>query len=107
MSIKNMSVFCANKEGGCYYLFNKKSTKERCSEVMSKLRSFNWFPKWHNMYDLKGNKEWWAICFPELMNVDTKTAWAAMPKEMLEYIKSLPEYNEKVFNAVTEMVGEG
>ena len=47
--------------------------------------------------------EWWKVCFPELMEVDDKTAWSKMPTEMLEYIKSLPEYNEKVFKKITEM----
>lgn len=44
---------------------------------------------------------WWALCFPELMTVDTKTAWSKMPKEMEEYIRSLPEFNEKIFNEIT------
>ena len=95
-----MSAFCVNKNGISYCLFNNQSTKERCQEVMDKLNSFDWYPKWHNMYDLKGNKEWWAVCFPELAEVDNATAWSTMPKEMLEYIKSLPEFDEEVFNKI-------
>ena len=62
---------------------------------------FNWTPKFDNFYELKGNKEWWTLCFPMLMTVDNKTAWSKMPKEMEEYIKSLPEFNEKIYNAIT------
>ena len=83
-------------------LFNKKVTKERFEEVFKKIKSFNWTPKWDNFYELKGDKEWWSIAFPELMSVDNKTAWSKIPPEMLEYIKSLPEYNDKIFKAITE-----
>ena len=95
-------IFCYKKEGAKYVLFNKKVTKERFEEVFKEIKSFNWTPKWDNFYELKGNKEWWSIAFPELMSVDNKTAWSKIPPEMLEYIKSLPEYNEKIFKAITE-----
>ena len=97
-----LSAFCYNKNGISAYLFNKKSDEERCAEVINGLRIFNWVPKWHNIYDLKGDKEWWAVCFPELMEYNPKEAWAKMPDEMLKYIQSLPEYDEKIFKAITE-----
>ena len=100
-AIKN-GLFCHKKEGAKYVLFNKKVLKARFEEVYKKIKSFNFTPKWDNFYDLKGNKEWWVICFPELMSVDNKTAWSKIPPEMVEYIKSLPEYNEKIFKAITE-----
>lgn len=37
----------------------------------------------------------------DIVEVDVKTAWSFMPKEMEEYIRSLPEFDEKVFNQVT------
>ena len=33
--------------------------------------------------------------------IDNKTAWLKMPKEMKDYLQSLPEFNEKIFNKVT------
>jgi hypothetical protein len=36
------------------------------------------------------------------MAVDNKTAWSKMPSDMIEYIKSLPEYDEQIFRAITE-----
>jgi hypothetical protein len=95
-------LFCYKKEGAKYCLFNKKVKKERFEAIFAKIKSFGWTPNWDNFYDLKGNKEWWALCFPELARVDNKTAWSKIPKGMLEYIKSLPEYNEKIFKAITE-----
>ena len=83
-------------------VFNKKVTEERFNEIYHKIKSFGYNPRWDNFYELKGNKEWWAMAFPELMTVDNKTAWSKMPDEMKEYIKSLPEYSERIFNAITE-----
>ena len=97
------SIFCNKIEGKEHYLFNKKIDKKRFDEVFEKILSFNYFPNFNNLYELKGNKEWWAVCFPELMTVDDKTAWSEMPPEMKEYIQSLPEYDEEVFKAITEM----
>ena len=95
-------IFCYKKEGAKYVLFNKKVTKERFNEIYHRLHGFNFVPQFDNFYELKGNKEWWSIAFPELMTVDNKTAWSKMPIKMIEYVKSLPEYNDKIFKAITE-----
>ena len=95
-------IFCYAIECKKYVLFNKRVTEGRYKEVYQKIRDFNFFPHFDNFYELKGNKEWWALCFPELREVDNKTAWSKMPKEMLEYIKSLPEYDEEIFKNITE-----
>jgi hypothetical protein len=97
-----MSAFCFKKNGAAFCLFNKKRTEKRCQEVLKKLRSFGWSPKFDNTYDIKGNKEWWALCFPEIMAVDNKTAWSKMPENMREYIFSLPEFNKKVWDEITK-----
>ena len=54
----------------------------------------------NNFYDLKGIKDWWALCFPELMKVDNATAWSKMPKKMDEYIRALPEFDEDVYKKI-------
>ena len=38
---------------------------------------------------------------PNIFEIDNKTAWSTMPKEMKEYIQSLPEYDEEIFNKIT------
>ena len=96
------SIFCVNKNGICNYLFNKKSNKKRIDEVKVQLLKFAFAPHFTNWYDVKGQKEWYAFCFPELKSIDNKTAWNKMPQEMLDYIKSLPEYDEEVFNKIVD-----
>ena len=54
-----------------------------------------------NWYEIKGNQEWWSFCFPQLKEIDEQEAWNKMPKEMLEYIKNLPEFNAEIFKKIT------
>ena len=93
-------LFCYKKDGAKYVMFNKKTTKARFDEVYAHIQSFRYVPNFDNFYELKGDKEWWSLCFPMLMEVDNKTAWSKMPQEMIDYIKSLPEYNEKIFEKI-------
>ena len=95
-------IFCYKKDGIFRRIFNKKVTKDRFIEVYNNILSFGWYPQFNNIFDLKGNLEWWAVCFPELMEYKPKEAWAKMPDEMRQYIQSLPEYDEKIFKAITE-----
>ena len=80
--------------------FNKKITEERFNEIIDKLCSFNWYPKFNNAEELKGNLEWYEANIPNIVSVDNKTAWSFMPEDMKSYIKSLPEFNEKIFNKI-------
>ena len=68
---------------------------------MDKILRFNWCPKFNNAEELKGNLEWYETNIPAIVMVDNKTAWSFMPKEMKDYIQSLPEYNKKIFNKIT------
>ena len=92
-------VFCYNKSGKIM-AFNKKITEDRFNEIYKKLRDFCWYPKFNNAFDLKGNLEWYETNIPAIVSVPNEVAWSFMPKEMLEYIKSLPEFNEKIFNKI-------
>ena len=65
------------------------------------LNNFGWFPKLNNAFDLKGNDEWFNANITAITSVDNKTAWSSMPKDMLKYIKSLPEFNQKIFDKIT------
>ena len=82
-------------------LFNKQVPQDRANFVIEKIRSFRWYPKFENWYDIKGNKEWWAFCFPQLEKVENDVAWSKMPEEMFEYIKNLPEFDENVWAKIT------
>ena len=92
-------LFCYKKDAIKYYIFNKKVLKDRFSEVYDKILSFGFYPQYINWNEVKGNKEWWAFNFKKLAKDDNP--WRNMPTEMLEYIKSLPEYNKEIFNKIT------
>ena len=81
--------------------FNKRITEKRFNEIFAELNSFGWYPKFNNAEQLKGELEWYKTNIPAIVGVDNKTAWSSMPEEMLKYIKSLPEYDEKIFNKIT------
>ncbi|MBR4972034.1 MAG: hypothetical protein IKY59_03585 [Oscillospiraceae bacterium] len=95
-------MFCFGKDGICRYLFNKRSSAKRINEIRQELKQFNWLPSFANWYDIKGDKEWWAFCFPQLKEVSNADAWAKIPLPMLEYIKGLPEFDEKVWSDITK-----
>ena len=92
-------IFCYKKDAIKYYIFNKKVLKDRFSEIYNKILSFGFKPAYMNWDEIKGNKEWWAFNFERLAANDNP--WGGMPKEMLEYIKNLPEYNKDIFNKIT------
>lgn len=94
------AIFCYKKSGKLM-AFNKRITEERFDEICAKLNKFNWYPKFNNAEQLKGELEWYKTNIPAIESVDNKTAWSSMPEEMLKYIKSLPEYDEKIFNKIT------
>ena len=94
------SIFCYKKSGKLM-AFNKRITEERFNEIYAELIKFNWYPKFNNAEQLKGELEWYKTNIPAIESVDNKTAWSSMPEEMLKYIKSLPEYDEKIFNKIT------
>ena len=94
------SIFCFNKSGK-NLLFNKKVTPERITEVRKKLNRFNWYPRFNNAEALKSNLEWYETYIPGIVSVDNRTAWSLMPKEMEAYIRSLPEFSERIFKQIT------
>ena len=94
------AIFCYKKSGKLM-AFNKRITEERFNEIFDELNSFGWYPKFNNAEQLKGDLEWYETNIPAIKSVDNKTAWSSMPKKMLKYIKSLPEYNEQIFNKIT------
>ena len=82
-------------------LFNKRVSEERYNEVYQKIMNFNWYPKFNNAEELRGKLQWYETNIPAIVSVPSKVAWSFMPEEMEKYIKSLPEYNEKIFNKIT------
>ena len=101
-----LSVFCHKKNGIAYHIFNRKTTKQRAVEVLNHIVGFHYIPKWHNITMLKEGEEWTEICWPELRENDTNSAWCDMPAEMLDYIRSLPEFDAQIFKKITGIGSE-
>ena len=99
-------IFCQNQVGARFKLFNKRTTEARYEEVFRKILSFDWYPKFNNAEKLKGNREWYETNIPAIVRVPNEVAWSFMPKEMKEYLQSLPEYDEEVFKKVTGKIDE-
>ena len=87
-------------------MFNNRTTRTRHEEVLHKIFSFNWYPKFNNAEELKGDLEWYETNIPAIVRVPNEVAWSFMPKEMKEYLQSLPEYDEEVFKKVTGKIDE-
>nr|DAK64935.1 MAG TPA: hypothetical protein [Caudoviricetes sp.] len=94
---------CIN-ETGKYKLFNLNIDKERFGEVKEKIRECadGWYPKFTNAFDYyKKEKKWECVPAPRIEGVDDKTAYKEMPKKLIEYFKSLPEFDEEIFTEIT------
>lgn len=95
-------LFCYGLEGAKLMLFNKSITEKRFGEVNKKLGG--WYPKFTNAEELKekyGNGEWCATPAHAISDRTAKEAYAEMPTELVEYIKSLPEYDDEIFRKIT------
>ena len=96
------AIFAANKKR-VWTLFNKEVSKEKFEKVWDKLNSFVWYPKFNNAFEFyiqKGNN-WKKVPANLIKKVTKKKAWSDIPKEMEDYLKSLEEFDEKIFNQIT------
>ena len=98
------SILCSGINGKQFYLFNKKSNEERINEVKSKIHELanGWYPNFTNAQELKEKcGSWESTPADRIKGRDAKEAYADMPKALEEYIRSLPEFNKKIFNKIT------
>ncbi len=84
-------------------LFNKQVDESRFNEVFNKLQSFNWYPKQTNAFELyiKNGSEWSKVPTSELTYKAWDASWQEIPKEMIEYFSSLPEFDAAIFKEIT------
>lgn len=92
------SIFCY-KATGKLLLFNKEISEERFEELK------NWFafahtPRYNNARKLSKKGDWGKANISNLKPVDNKTAWADFPKEWEEFARSLPEFDEEIYNKI-------
>lgn len=99
-------IFAYKKEGAALRIFNKKVSVARFDEVWAEINRLrgDWYPAFTNAEELRKksvNQEWQYTPAYLIEGRDAKEAYADMPKKLTEYIKALPEYDEKIFNAIT------
>lgn len=79
------------------------ATEDRFNEVWNVLDK--WQPDFTNAQELKakyGNDKWKQTPAPAITDLSAKEVYAEMPDELREYIKSMPEYDDEIFRAITE-----
>jgi hypothetical protein len=62
-----------------------------------------WTPTFNNLRALylKSGGEWKKTPIKNAKEISKQEAWADMPKKAIEFLKSLPEFDAKVFEEVT------
>ena len=103
------AIFLADKLQ-TYSIFGVNVSKDRFDEVWTVLfdKLNGWYPKFNNAFDLymKNGNSWSKIDASEITSTLKKwnepfEAWKDMPKEAIEYVKSLPEFNPEMFKRIT------
>jgi hypothetical protein len=86
-------------------LFNKPVDESRVTEVVNTLLKLlgNWRPNFNNIQKLylANGSDWNLTPISEAKELSKEEAWADMPREAIEYLKSLPEFDAQVFFDVT------
>ena len=98
------ALFLANKPR-TFSIFGKEVTEERFNEVYGRLqRALNgWTPTFNNLRGLyrKFRNDWKLVPIPEAAEISKEEAWKDMPKEAIEYVASLPEFDAAMFKEIT------
>ena len=110
-----MSKFCSKCDGisrcifccgvsGKLMIFNKPVTEDRFEEVWYALG--DWHPDFTNAEALKEKYggAWKSTPASLISGRSAKEAYAEMPEALRAYIKTMPEYDEELFRAITEEV---
>lgn len=102
------ALFLANKKRS-YSIFGEKVSQKRFNEVKSALfKKLNgWQPTFNNLTSLylKSGSEWRLTPITKAEEISKAEAWADMPIEAIDYVKSLPEYNADMFTEITGIKG--
>ena len=97
-------MFLTNKPRA-YSIFGKEVTEERYSKVRGKLHDKlnGWKPTFNNLKILyiKNGSDWKLTPIPNAEEISKEEAWRDMPKEAINYVKSLPEFDSDMFFEIT------
>ena len=103
------ALFLANKPR-TYSIFGYEVSEERFRDVKEMLydKLNGWRPTFNNiktLYTANGS-DWKLTSMKDAEEISKKEAWASMPKEAVEYVKSLPEYDAEMFREITGIDGD-
>lgn len=100
----NCALFLAHKPV-TYTIFGKEVSKERFNTVYSHLiyKLNGWQPTFNNIKSLylKNGSDWVKTPIKDAEKISKEEAWSDMPKEAIDYIKSLPEFDADMFAEIT------
>jgi len=103
-SVKN-GIFCFHLEGAKNVIFNKQVTGKRFYEVRNEYQKKlgDWLPHQTNGYKLykEAGCKWDKIDVSKLESVDWFESWKDMPQEVIDFIKSIPEFDADIFKSIT------
>ena len=98
------ALFLANKPR-TYTIFGKEVSKKRFNDVYDNLIDtlHDWRPTFNNIKSLylKSGSDWIKTPINDAEEISKREAWADMPKEAIDYIKSLPEFDADMFAEIT------
>ncbi|MDD5018068.1 MAG: hypothetical protein PHO15_08235, partial [Eubacteriales bacterium] len=98
------ALFFANKLR-TYSIFGIDVDEGRFNAVQGNLFNYldGWKPTFNNLKELyvKSGGEWEKTPIQKAAEISKIEAWKDMPKVAIEYIKSLPEYDAKMFTEIT------
>ena len=98
------ALFLANKKR-VYLIFGKKVSEGRFLEVENNLyeKLGSWRPTFNNIKALylKNGSDWKLTPIKNAEEISKQEAWKDMPKEAVEYVASLPEFDADMFFEIT------
>ena len=97
-------IFCFGLRGAYLRVFNKEVCEDRYVEILRRVRAYHWHPDATNGDKLKdqwGKGFWVTTPAHMIRGVSDAQMYADMPQPLLDYIKSLPEYDAEIFREIT------
>ena len=99
------SCICCLDYTGKNAVFNTPVSEQRVNEIKNNIRELadGWFPKFTNAYELyaANGQDWPSTPAPKIDGMDRTYAYADMPQKLVDYIKSLPEFDADIWQKIT------
>ena len=99
------SCICCLDYTGKNAVFNQQASEQRVNEIKNNICELagDWFPKFTNAYEVyaANGQDWLSTPAPKIQGMDRAYAYADMPQELVDYIKSLPEFDANIWRQIT------